>query len=87
MLAAKNKKYVKLSDPALIKGAKDAASLTARGKGRAFMAGALGGGLAEGVFIGDVEGAGTFGDLLGGPTEIDRSSTDPDASREKTPQN
>ena len=82
MLAGKNSKYMKLSDPALVKGAKDAASLTARGKGRAFMAGALGGGLAEGVFVGDVEGAGTFGDLLGGPTEIDRSSTDPDASRE-----
>ena len=34
------------------------------------MAGALGGGIAEGVFIGDVEGAGTLLEiLLGGPTE------------------
>ena len=82
MLAGKNSKYMRLAEPGLVKGAKKAAELTARGKGRAFMAGALGGGLAEGVFIGDVEGAGTFGDLLGGPTEINRSDTDPSASRE-----
>ena len=82
MIAGKNSKYMRLAEPGLVKGAKKAAELTARGKGRAFMAGALGGGIAEGVFIGDVEGAGTFGDLLGGPTEINRSDTDPDASRE-----
>ena len=82
MLAGKNSKYMRLAEPGLVKGAKKAAELTAKGKGRAFMAGALGGGLAEGVFIGDVEGAGTFGDLLGGPTEINRSDTDPSASRE-----
>ena len=82
MLAAKNKKYVKLNDPALIKAGQDAVSLTAQGQGRAFMAGALGGGLAEGVFVGDVEEAGTFGDLLGGPTEINRIDTDPNATRE-----
>ena len=46
------------------------------------MAGALGGGIAEGVFIGDVDQAGTFGDLIGGPTKINRSDTGPDASRE-----
>ena len=82
MLAGKNLKYMRLAEPGLVKGAKKAAELTLKGKGRAFMAGALSGGLAEGVFIGDVEGAGTFGDLLGGPTEINRSDTDPSASRE-----
>ncbi len=41
--------------------------------------GALGGGVAEGVFVGDVEDAGTFGDFLGGPTEIDRESDTPEA--------
>ena len=82
MLAGKNSKYMRLAEPGLVKGAKKAAELTLKGKGRAFMAGALGGGIAEGVFIGDVEGAGTFGDLLGGPTEINRSDTDPSASRE-----
>ena len=39
--------------------------------------GALAGGAAEAAFVGDVEDAGTFGDFLGGPTEIDRESDDP----------
>ena len=39
----------------MVKAADKALELTAKGKGRAFMAGALGGGVAEGVFIGDVE--------------------------------
>ena len=50
-----------------------------RDKMKAFGAGAGLGGVAEGVFIGDVEEAGTFGDLLGGPTEIDRKSGEPEA--------
>jgi hypothetical protein len=41
--------------------------------------GALAGGVAEGAFVGDVEDAGTFGDFLGGPTEIDRESNTPQA--------
>jgi hypothetical protein len=41
--------------------------------------GALAGGVAEGVFVGDVEDAGSFGDFLGGPTEIDRESNTPEA--------
>ena len=44
-----------------------------------FAQGAGAGGVAEGVFIGDVEDAGSFGDLLGGPTEIDRESQTPQA--------
>ena len=82
MLAAKNGKYVKLNNPNLVKAADEALELTAKGKGRQFVAGALGGGIAEGVFVGDAEAIGTFGDLLGGPTKIDRSDTDPDATRE-----
>jgi hypothetical protein len=39
--------------------------------------GALAGGVAEGVFVGDVEDAGTFGDFLGGPTELERDTSDP----------
>ena len=81
MLAAKNGKYVKLNNPNLIKAADKALELTAKGKGRQFIAGALGGGLAEGVFVGDVKDIGSFGDLLGGPTEIDRSA-DPNAAAE-----
>ena len=43
-------------------------------KFRRFGQGALGSGVAEGVFVGNVENAGTFGDFLGGPTELDRDS-------------
>jgi hypothetical protein len=81
MLAAKNGKYVKLNNPNLVKAADEALELTAKGKGRQFIAGALGGGVAEGVFVGDVKDVGSFGDLLGGPTRIDRSA-DPDAAAE-----
>ena len=72
MLASKNGKYVKLNNPKLVKATDEALELTAKGKGRQFMAGAIGGGVAEGVFVGDVEQAGSFGDLLGGPTGINR---------------
>jgi len=41
-------------------------------KAAAFAAGAGAGGVAEGIFIGDVEDAGTFGDLIGGPTKLER---------------
>jgi hypothetical protein len=82
MLAGKNNKYVRLTNPKLVNAADEALELTAKGKGRQFIAGAIGGGVAEGVFVGDAEAIGTFGDLLGGPTKIDRSDTDPDATRE-----
>jgi hypothetical protein len=81
MRAARNNKYFKLSNPNLKKGVDEALELNARGKTNKFIAGALGGGLAEAVFVGDVEKIGTFGDLIGGPTEITRS-TDDDPTRE-----
>ena len=62
-------------------GVDEALELNARGKTNKFIAGALGGGVAEAVFVGDVEKIGTFGDLVGGPTEITRS-TDDDPTRE-----
>ena len=58
------------------KALKDVASkadlLNRKGKTTKFIGGATAGGLAEGVFVGDVEEAGTFGDLFGGPTELER---------------
>ena len=81
MRAARNNKYFKASNPNLKKGVDEALELNARGKTNKFIAGALGGGLAEAVFVGDVEKIGTFGDLIGGPTEITRS-TDDDPTRE-----
>jgi len=46
------------------------ARLNNKGRVAKFAAGAITGGTAEGIFIGDVERAGTFGDLLGGPTRL-----------------
>jgi len=53
--------------------AKQAGNYLSRGeKTRRFGQGMLGAGAAEGAFVADVEDAGTFGDFLGGPTEIKR---------------
>jgi len=81
MRAGRNNKYFKLSNPNLKKGVDEALELNARGKTNKFIAGALGGGVAEAVFVGDVEQLGTFGDFIGGPTKVDRSSDD-DPTRE-----
>ena len=81
MRAGRNNKYFKLTNPNLKKGVDKALELNARGNTNKFIAGALGGGVAEAVFVGDVEQLGTFGDFVGGPTAIDRS-TDDDPTRE-----
>ena len=53
--------------------AKQAGKTITRGeKARRFAQGSIGAGLAESVTVGDVQEAGTFGDFLGGPTEINR---------------
>ena len=57
---------------ALRNAANTADQLNRKGKTAKFIGGATAGGVAEGVFVGDVEEAGTFGDLLGGPTELER---------------
>ena len=60
--------------------AKEAGTYLSRSeKVRRYAQGAGVGGVAEGVFVGDVEDAGSFGDLLGGPTKIDRESQTPQA--------
>ena len=56
----------------LSKAALKAAELNTKGKTARFIAAATAGGTADGIFVGDVEQIGTFGDLLGGPTEIER---------------
>jgi hypothetical protein len=62
---------------------KAAPQLTKTGKAVTFGSGALGAGVAEGIFVADVEDAGTFGDLVGGFTELDRDleGTDYDPGR------
>ena len=69
---------------ALKNASKTADLLNKKGKTAKFVAGATAGGVAEGVFVGDVEEVGTFGDLLGGPTELERGEgeTDYDPNRE-----
>ena len=63
---------------------KVAPQLTKTGKALTFGSGALGAGVAEGIFVADTEEAGTFGDLVGGFTELDRGleGTDYDPGRE-----
>jgi hypothetical protein len=58
------------------------ARLNQKGRVAKFAAGAITGGAAEGIFIGDVEHAGTFGELLGGPTRLHKDDPDnPDPAR------
>jgi hypothetical protein len=76
MKAAKTGKYFKPTKE-VKKLADDVLELNTKGKTNRFIGGALGGGVGEAVFVGDVEQLGTFGDLIGGPTEIDRESDDP----------
>ena len=46
-------------------------------KARRIGKGSLATGISDAVFIGDVEGAGTFGDFMGGPTQLDRDTDSP----------
>jgi hypothetical protein len=67
--------YFKMTDEkgkALVDASTKAFKLNKKGKAAKFIAGATVGGAAEGVFIGDVDKAGTFGDLFGGLTALDR---------------
>ena len=74
IMAAKKGNYFALSNPTLAKGAQEALQLNAKGKTAKFMAGAVSGGIAEGIFVADVGEFGTIGDLLGGPTALDTES-------------
>ena len=47
-------------------------------KVKTFAAGAGLGGLAEGLFVDDVTDVGSFGDLIGGPTKLERESNTPE---------
>jgi len=69
-------KYFNITDnngKVLMESASKVARLNAKGRVAKFGVGAITGGAAEGVFIGDVEKAGTFGDLLGGPTRLHKN--------------
>ena len=76
MKAANTGKYFKPTKE-VKKLADEVLALNTKGKTNRFIGGALGGGIGEATFVGDVEQIGTFGDLIGGPTEINRESDDP----------
>jgi hypothetical protein len=76
--AKKAGNYFTLSNPALRGAADKAIELNTKGKLAQFAAGAVGGGISDAVFVGDVEEMGTFGDLLGGPTELNRGQGEDD---------
>jgi len=69
--SANKGKYFTLNNPTLAKAGQKALELNKKGKAARFAAGAVAGGVAEGVFVADVEDFGTIGDLLGGPTELE----------------
>ena len=69
--SANKGKYFTLNNPTLAKAGQKALELNKKGKVAKFAAGAVAGGVAEGVFVADVEDFGTLGDLLGGPTELE----------------
>ena len=68
--AKKAGNYLNLKRPDLLKGAKKAQELNKKAKFKRFAAGVAGGAAGE-TFVADVENIGTFGDLLGLPTELD----------------
>jgi len=82
--AKKASNYVNFKNPNLIKAAGKASDLNRKAKAKRFAAGVTGGAAGE-AFVADVEKIGTFGDLFGGPTQLDReeetSSDSADASR------
>ena len=72
-------KYFTLADgknKTLVDATTKLAQLNTKGRVARFGAGAITGGVAEGIFIGDVHKAGTFGDLLGGPTALHVTNPD-----------
>ena len=81
MRASRNNKYFKTTNPNLKKGMDKATELNTRGKTNKFIAGALGGGVAEGVFVGDVEKSWYVWRSYWWTNKVDRS-TDDDATRE-----
>ena len=81
--AKKAKQYFNTNNKPMSDAARKAIKLNAKENTTKYAVGALGSGIAEGIFIGDVNSVGTFGDLLGGPTEITRSDEkDYDPGRE-----
>ena len=63
----------KANNKILVDATTKLAKLNTKGRTTKFAAGAVTGGALEGIFVGDVEAAGTFGNLLGGPTRLHKT--------------
>ena len=64
-----------LKNPNLQKSLKKTAELNDKAGYKRFAAGVMGGAAGE-TFVADIERIGTFGDMIGGPTKLDREPSD-----------
>lgn len=69
-------KYFTVKNPALKEAGDIAIDLNKKGKIAKYGTASLAGGVADAIAVGDVDEVGTFGDMLGGPTELNRNQID-----------
>jgi hypothetical protein len=79
LLAKRNGNYFRITDPKLEKRMKTA--LNGKGRLYATLGGAGAVGVSDAIFIGDVNKAGTLGDMFGGPTQLNENDEN-DSSKE-----
>ena len=79
LLAKRNGNYFRITDPKLEERMKTA--LNGKGRLYATLGGAGAVGVSDAIFIGDVNKAGTMGDLFGGPTQLNENDAN-EASKE-----
>ena len=79
LLAKRNGNYFRITDPKLEERMKTA--LNGKGRLYATLGGAGAAGVSDAIFIGDVNKAGTLGDMFGGPTQLNENDEN-DSSKE-----
>jgi len=79
LLAKRNGNYFRITDPKLEERMKTA--LNGKGRLYATLGGAGAAGVSDAIFIGDVNKAGTLGDMFGGPTQLNENDAN-EASKE-----
>ena len=79
LLAKRNGNYFRITDPKLEERMKTA--LNGKGRLYATLGGAGAVGVSDAIFIGDVNKAGTLGDMFGGPTQLNENDEN-DSSKE-----
>ncbi len=79
LLAKRNGNYFRITDPKVEERMKTA--LNGKGRLYATLGGAGAAGVSDAIFIGDVNKAGTLGDMFGGPTQLNENDAN-EASKE-----